>query len=110
VHGDLKGENIMVDSAAPRAKLLDLGLARLLTKNVKALGGSFKLMAPEVILLPDLKARAPSDVFSFGRIVYMILSGEEPLGNFQLQSIVEMAKARRTMPLVFPKRMPLKQT
>ena len=44
VHGDLKDRNVLVEAweAGPRARLLDFGLSRLVTRNAKLLGGTMR--------------------------------------------------------------------
>jgi len=82
VHGDIKTSNILVESFAtpPRAKLLDFGLSRLLTKSAKPLGGTRQWMAPELL---NMRGAPPSpmpsaDVFSFGFLAYFVVTGREP--------------------------------
>ena len=53
VHGDLKSGNILMQRDGPlvHAKVLDFGLSRILARNARALGGTLRYMAPEVIVL-----------------------------------------------------------
>mmetsp|Transcript_86310 Transcript_86310/g.217511 ORF Transcript_86310/g.217511 Transcript_86310/m.217511 type:complete len:840 (+) Transcript_86310:76-2595(+) len=85
VHGDLKPSNIVVESFStrPRAKLLDFGLSRILTKKAKPLGGTVQWMAPELLSNTHIPMTPlPSaDVFSFGLICYFVVRGVEPLKN-----------------------------
>eukprot|EP00927_Polykrikos_kofoidii_P081857 TRINITY_DN7973_c0_g1_i3.p1 TRINITY_DN7973_c0_g1~~TRINITY_DN7973_c0_g1_i3.p1 ORF type:complete len:636 (-),score=70.32 TRINITY_DN7973_c0_g1_i3:162-1943(-) len=83
VHGDLKHTNIVAcargdnDNTSSIAKILDFGLSRILTRNAKPLGGSFRWMAPEVARgghRPALSA----DVFSFGKVVFFVASSALP--------------------------------
>eukprot|EP00974_Lingulodinium_polyedra_P113246 10962139-Lingulodinium_polyedra.AAC.1 len=50
VHGDLKGANVLVTGSGEGVcpKLLDFGLARVLTRNARPLGGALDWIAPEV--------------------------------------------------------------
>eukprot|EP00927_Polykrikos_kofoidii_P078321 TRINITY_DN7515_c0_g1_i3.p1 TRINITY_DN7515_c0_g1~~TRINITY_DN7515_c0_g1_i3.p1 ORF type:complete len:665 (+),score=67.59 TRINITY_DN7515_c0_g1_i3:285-1997(+) len=85
VHGDLKPSNILVSYSGPssghdmliRAKILDFGLSRVLTRNAKPLGGSVRWMAPEVIL-GEKRPALPADVFSFGMTIFYIATSTLP--------------------------------
>eukprot|EP00927_Polykrikos_kofoidii_P007720 TRINITY_DN13166_c0_g1_i1.p1 TRINITY_DN13166_c0_g1~~TRINITY_DN13166_c0_g1_i1.p1 ORF type:complete len:601 (+),score=80.55 TRINITY_DN13166_c0_g1_i1:63-1805(+) len=80
IHGDLKDTNIIVSdvgmgdgSTKLICKILDFGLSRIVTRHAKALGGSRKWVAPEV-----LRGGIPSpaaDVFAFGKIMMFIMTG-----------------------------------
>jgi serine/threonine-protein kinase len=87
LHRDLKPSNIMVtrqggtsDPAASIAKLLDFGLAKLVSAEVDATRtadgvviGTAAYMSPEQAEGKPLDAR--SDIFSFGAVLYELLSG-----------------------------------
>jgi eukaryotic-like serine/threonine-protein kinase len=87
VHRDLKPANILVTKQG--IKLLDFGLARqsgvlqevdaTLTKGLTAKGeilGTLSYMSPEQLQARDSDAR--SDLFSFGCVLYEMLSGKQP--------------------------------
>eukprot|EP00927_Polykrikos_kofoidii_P027103 TRINITY_DN23972_c0_g1_i2.p1 TRINITY_DN23972_c0_g1~~TRINITY_DN23972_c0_g1_i2.p1 ORF type:complete len:978 (+),score=147.14 TRINITY_DN23972_c0_g1_i2:196-2934(+) len=109
VHGDLKGNNILVEfwDSGPRAKLLDFGLSRLLTKHVNPLGGTVRWMAPEVIRDRSGPPAASADVFSFGRLTYLIVTGRQPLKNMSCEDIVCAALQNRPLELKWPRTGPL---
>jgi TolB-like protein/Tfp pilus assembly protein PilF/predicted Ser/Thr protein kinase len=79
VHRDVKAENIMVNSKN-QAKVMDFGLAKLrgslrLTKTSSTIG-TLAYMAPEQIQGEEVDAR--SDIFSFGVVLYEMLTGRMP--------------------------------
>ncbi len=79
IHRDLKPQNIMVD-AAGAAHLMDFGIARSAdTTGMTATGavvGTPDYMSPEQV--KGVKAGPPSDIFSFGVILYEMLTGDVP--------------------------------
>eukprot|EP00927_Polykrikos_kofoidii_P068060 TRINITY_DN63455_c0_g1_i1.p1 TRINITY_DN63455_c0_g1~~TRINITY_DN63455_c0_g1_i1.p1 ORF type:complete len:912 (-),score=139.80 TRINITY_DN63455_c0_g1_i1:55-2790(-) len=104
VHGDLKGSNVMVElfRLGLRAKLIDFGLSRLLSRGTRPLGGSLQWMAPEVIRNPKLPICASSDVFSFGRLIYLVITGKPPLQEVSRDAIVDMAHLGFVPPPTWP--------
>lgn len=79
VHRDVKAENIMVNSRN-QIKIMDFGLAKLkgslkLTKTSSTVG-TLAYMAPEQIQGGEVDAR--SDLFSFGVVLYEMLTGQFP--------------------------------
>ncbi len=79
VHRDVKAENIMVNSRN-QIKVMDFGLAKLkgslkLTKTSSTIG-TLAYMAPEQIQGGEVDAR--SDLFSFGVVLYEMLTGQLP--------------------------------
>ncbi len=79
VHRDIKAENIMVNTKK-QVKVMDFGLAKLkgsskLTKTSSTVG-TLAYMAPEQIEGGEVDAR--SDIFSFGVVLYEMLTGHMP--------------------------------
>jgi serine/threonine protein kinase/Tol biopolymer transport system component len=79
VHRDIKAENIMVNSKN-QVKVMDFGLAKVkgslkLTKTSSTIG-TLAYMAPEQIQGQEVDAR--SDIFSFGIVLYEMLTGHLP--------------------------------
>jgi len=103
VHGDLKGSNILVEISIPRCKLVDFGLSRPLTKVSSPMGGTFNWVAPELLRHPNQTPQTSADVFSFGRVVYLIATSREPLAGKHRKQIIENAMKNVPEKLVWPK-------
>jgi serine/threonine protein kinase/Tol biopolymer transport system component len=90
VHRDLKPENIMV-SRDGYAKIVDFGIAKLKEKSATSdaatelktatgsVVGTARYMSPEQI--DGLQVDHRSDVFSFGTVLFELLTGEHPFGG-----------------------------
>jgi serine/threonine protein kinase/dipeptidyl aminopeptidase/acylaminoacyl peptidase len=79
IHRDIKSDNIMITDDG-RVKVMDFGLAKLrgsvqLTKSSSTLG-TVAYMSPEHLQGRDVDARA--DIFSFGVVLYEMLTGHLP--------------------------------
>ena len=77
VHRDLKPENVLLADDG-RIKVTDFGLARELTANTDtgSLVGTVAYLAPEVIRRGQ--TAVTSDVYSFGIMVFEMLTGQQP--------------------------------
>jgi len=108
IHGDIKDSNILVEqfSIGCRARLLDFGLSRLLTPRARYLGGTLKWMAPEVFSQQTDSIAPAADVFSFGRVLYTIMTGCSPLFDIKPEKVIALARVGSCPALVWPEHMP----
>jgi predicted Ser/Thr protein kinase len=92
VHRDIKPENLLIDKKG-RVKIADFGLAKLLrrepldmtlTLSGMALG-TLRYMAPEQMDKPETVDHR-ADLYSLGVVIYEMLTGETPVGRFELPS------------------------
>jgi len=104
IHGDIKDKNIFVQFGTKRlsAKLLDFGLSQVLTQHAKPLGGTFRWIAPEIVARRKCKPDPTSDVFSFGRIMFLVLTGAQPLISYGQAQIVELFERGHQPELLWP--------
>jgi serine/threonine-protein kinase len=79
VHRDLKPSNIMIDQEG-QARIMDFGIARSLKAkgitNAGAIIGTPEYMSPEQVEGKEADAR--SDIYSFGIILYEMVTGRSP--------------------------------
>jgi hypothetical protein len=90
VHRDLKLSNVLLDQSGRTIKLCDFGLAKSLTTtradSMTAAIGTPTHMAPELIIVDkETLAATPKalDVYSFGIMMWCIMSGEKPYSHLQ---------------------------
>lgn len=98
VHRDVKAANVMygAGAASPQVKLIDFGLAQLLTPRARgsagpdageAVVGTPDSMAPEQIL--NLPVDARTDVYALGVLLYQMVTGQSP---FSARTASEMLR------------------
>eukprot|EP01120_Amphizonella_sp_Union-15-10_P007464 TRINITY_DN2523_c0_g1_i1.p1 TRINITY_DN2523_c0_g1~~TRINITY_DN2523_c0_g1_i1.p1 ORF type:complete len:420 (+),score=56.28 TRINITY_DN2523_c0_g1_i1:126-1262(+) len=111
IHRDLKCENVLVNSQ-DIAKLADFGLSRDidLENGMTASVGTPKWEAPEVLVRSKTKTKykysKEADVYSFGILLYEMVSGEEPFPSvtdiFELKKLVVDRHKRPNLPKHLP--------
>jgi len=82
IHKDIKSDNIMI-STSNNIKVMDFGLAEIKGSidliNRESMVGTLAYMSPEQIEGQKIDAR--TDIFSFGVVLYEMLSGERPFNE-----------------------------
>ncbi len=89
VHRDIKPSNIMVMQDR-RVKIIDFGIARMAalsahTADGKIIGSPL-YMSPEQVMSSSVDSR--SDIFSFGTVLYRMLTGTNPFAGDNSNSIM----------------------
>ncbi|XP_061351631.1 uncharacterized protein LOC133296623 isoform X2 [Gastrolobium bilobum] len=93
VHFDLKCDNLLVnlkDPLRPICKVGDFGLSKIKRNTLVSGGvrGTLPWMAPELLNGSSNKVSEKVDVFSFGIVLWEILTGEEPYANMHYGAII----------------------
>jgi len=86
IHGDIKPDNLMIRKSDNALKLADLGLAKVAGSDDP--GGEIMATplyaAPEVIMGNTANVGVKSDIYSFGIMLYELISGSAPFrGNME---------------------------
>ncbi|ONK66027.1 uncharacterized protein A4U43_C06F3420 [Asparagus officinalis] len=105
VHFDLKCDNLLVnlkDQSRPICKVGDFGLSKIKRNTLVSGGvrGTLPWMAPELLHGSSNKVSEKVDVFSFGIVMWEILTGEEPYANMHYGAIIGGIVNNTLRPLV----------
>ncbi|CAL5053995.1 unnamed protein product [Urochloa decumbens] len=93
VHFDLKSDNLLVnlrDPQRPICKVGDLGLSKVKCQTLISGGvrGTLPWMAPELLNGSSSLVSEKVDVFSFGIVLWELLTGEEPYADLHYGVII----------------------
>ncbi|XP_043721331.1 uncharacterized protein LOC122668846 [Telopea speciosissima] len=93
VHFDLKSDNLLVnlrDPHRPICKVGDLGLSKVKCQTLISGGvrGTLPWMAPELLNGSSSLVSEKVDVFSFGVVMWELLTGEEPYADLHYGAII----------------------
>ncbi|GAB2216172.1 hypothetical protein Droror1_Dr00023941 [Drosera rotundifolia] len=93
VHFDLKSDNLLVnlrDPHRPICKVGDLGLSKVKCQTLISGGvrGTLPWMAPELLNGTDSLVSEKVDVFSFGIVMWELLTGDEPYRELHYGNII----------------------
>nr|CAD1834182.1 unnamed protein product [Ananas comosus var. bracteatus] len=93
VHFDLKSHNFfmnMRDPHRPVCKIGDLGLSKVKQRTLVSGGirGTIPWMAPELFSCTKNMVTEKVDVYSFGIVMWELLTGEEPYENLRSDEII----------------------
>ncbi|KAG8950064.1 hypothetical protein FRC03_000175 [Tulasnella sp. 419] len=105
VHGDIKGENILVNSKG-RASLCDFGMSHFIEKALQMTGfttttnqsgGTMRFMSPE--LFEDKPKTTMSDMWAFGCVILQIMRDHVPYSSCERSNSVNLAITRGIPPV-----------
>lgn len=105
VHFDLKSDNLLVnlkDPQRPICKVGDLGLSKVKAHTLISGGvrGTLPWMAPELLNGSSSLVSEKVDVFSFGIVMWELLTGEEPYADLHYGVIIGGIVSNTLRPIV----------
>ncbi|KAG8945100.1 hypothetical protein FRC03_001806 [Tulasnella sp. 419] len=104
VHGDLKGENVLVDSNGS-ARICDFGMAQFLDEELKVTGfttsnayagGTDRYFCPEI--LNEEPKTTMTDIWAFGCLVMLTFTGQPPYKDISKRVALIHAVMRGDLP------------
>lgn len=104
IHRDIKPAHIMVVPETGRTWIAGTGLSLRLTRQKQApeppvaIAGTLAYMAPEQTGRMNRSIDARSDLYTFGVIVYQMLTGELPFASTDAMELVHCHVARQPVP------------
>ncbi|WVZ66697.1 hypothetical protein U9M48_015886 [Paspalum notatum var. saurae] len=93
IHFDLKCDNLLVnlnDPSRPICKVADFGLSKVKQTTMVSGGmrGTLPWMAPEMLEMSSNMVSSKVDVYSFGIIMWEILTGQEPYAGIHHGGVI----------------------
>ncbi|XP_066389268.1 uncharacterized protein [Miscanthus floridulus] len=93
VHFDLKCDNLLVnvkDPSRPICKVADFGLSKMKQATLVSGGmrGTLPWMAPELLTMSSTKVSEKIDVYSFGIVMWEIITGEDPYDGMHYGGVI----------------------
>jgi serine/threonine protein kinase len=76
VHGDLKLENVMIDSSND-VKLIDFGFSKIVVSDFDYVGGTAEYFSPEKVMCLDVDPYK-QDIWAMGVLAFAIIIGRMP--------------------------------
>jgi len=97
IHFDLKCDNLLVnlnDPSRPICKVADFGLSKVKQTTMVSGGmrGTLPWMAPEMLEMSSNMVSTKVDVYSFGIIMWEILTGKEPYAGMHHGGVIGVLK------------------
>ncbi|XP_072526704.1 receptor-interacting serine/threonine-protein kinase 3 [Salminus brasiliensis] len=104
LHLDLKPSNVLLDDSL-NAKLTDFGLAKVAQSPSKMAkeeddetGGTTSYMPPEAFQPSSYKPSFSSDIYSYGVLLWSVITGKEPYNTMFSSSLVRFRISRGDRP------------
>lgn len=102
IHRDIKPDNIWIEEATGRAKILDFGLVRAATDDAGLTQsgmviGTPKYMAPEQAAGEPVDHRC--DLFSLGSVLYRLIAGRPPFAGKNITAMLIAVTSQDPEPL-----------